>query len=252
MHFKEELSSRILLKGPSGNKWPVELTREEDDVFFQNGWGGFVVDHGLEETDFLVFRYNGSSSFSVLIFDASGCEREASHFVKNRKEQCSYDDRVTEEREKDDSVEVICLDEDAKDSRQEEKHKEQRGGKRTNFSMKRNKNLESSMAQNKIYGPKCHKGKPRTNGMAVCNINMNGVTKGREVQTKKLVDSRHGFTIKGKYMENGSMYVLNEAKRHPVQEMIKKELKHKTRSGGKHVKFHLAKPDNNKKKKENC
>ncbi|KAK2981015.1 hypothetical protein RJ640_012174 [Escallonia rubra] len=162
MHFQEELSCRILLKGPSGNKWPVELTREEDDVFFQKGWGGFVVDHGLEETDFLVFRYNGSSSFSVLIFDASGCEREGSYFVKNQKEQCSYDDCVTEEAEEDDSVEVICLDEDAKDSWQEKRHKEQRGGKKTNFSMKR-KNLKSSMAQNKIYGPNCHKGKPCTN-----------------------------------------------------------------------------------------
>ncbi|KAK3011724.1 hypothetical protein RJ639_012287 [Escallonia herrerae] len=149
MHFKEELSSRILLKGPSGNKWPVELTREEDDVFFQNGWGGFVVDHGLEETDFLVFRYIGSSAFSVLIFDASGCERESSHFVKNQKEQRSYDDCVTEETEEEDPAEVICMDGDEKVSWQDEKHKEQRGGKKTNFSMKR-KNLESFMAQNKI------------------------------------------------------------------------------------------------------
>ncbi|KAI8020233.1 hypothetical protein LOK49_LG04G01029 [Camellia lanceoleosa] len=102
-YCKEQLSNRVLLRGPSGNQWTVEIAAKNDDVFFQNGWEDFAGDHGLKETDFLVFRYNGNSCFSVSIFDGSGCEREGCYFVKNPREPCSH---IMQKKEAEDSIDI--------------------------------------------------------------------------------------------------------------------------------------------------
>lgn len=48
----------------------------------KDGWKEFVDEHYVEENDVLVFKYDGNSCFDVLIFDQSGCEKEASYFVR--------------------------------------------------------------------------------------------------------------------------------------------------------------------------
>uniref|UniRef100_A0A7N0TGY8 TF-B3 domain-containing protein n=1 Tax=Kalanchoe fedtschenkoi TaxID=63787 RepID=A0A7N0TGY8_KALFE len=76
------MGNRIRLKGPSSNKWKVGSERAEKDVIVGRGWAEFVSDQSLDESNFLVFHYTGDSSFKVLIFYLSGCEKESSHFVK--------------------------------------------------------------------------------------------------------------------------------------------------------------------------
>ncbi|URD73311.1 B3 domain-containing protein [Musa troglodytarum] len=41
----------------------------------------FVGDHAMQIGDFLVFRLDGCSSFSVLVFDATACEKEVAFLV---------------------------------------------------------------------------------------------------------------------------------------------------------------------------
>ena len=54
---------------------PFFRNQRDDATFFNHGWQKFVKDHSLEETDLLVFRYNGWSQFGVLIFDGKNlCE----------------------------------------------------------------------------------------------------------------------------------------------------------------------------------
>ena len=55
---------------PNGTKWTVNLTKRDGEVWFQNGWCEFASCHALTMGSLLVFRYEGNSQFSILIFDA--------------------------------------------------------------------------------------------------------------------------------------------------------------------------------------
>ncbi|KAL0557991.1 hypothetical protein IC582_006553 [Cucumis melo] len=82
-NLKNKLPATVTLKGPSGATWDVGLSTSDDKLCFKRGWQEFVKAHYLEQNDLLVFRYNGTSQFDVLIFDwKSFCEKEASYFVK--------------------------------------------------------------------------------------------------------------------------------------------------------------------------
>jgi hypothetical protein len=63
------------LKSPSGETWCVAAEKIADELFFVSGWEEFVKDHELQENDLLLFTCSGRSSFEVLIFDATGCEK---------------------------------------------------------------------------------------------------------------------------------------------------------------------------------
>ncbi|GFP96558.1 B3 domain-containing protein os01g0723500 [Phtheirospermum japonicum] len=66
----------VLLVGPSGNIWYVELITVENGLFLNDGWADFVRDHFLEHGEAMVFRYDGDLRFTVQIFDRSMCEKE--------------------------------------------------------------------------------------------------------------------------------------------------------------------------------
>ena len=61
---------------PNCTKWTVKLTKRDGEVWFQNGWHEFANCHALTVGSLLVFRYEGNSGFSVLIFDAIAIEIE--------------------------------------------------------------------------------------------------------------------------------------------------------------------------------
>ncbi|KAL6176510.1 hypothetical protein ACLB2K_053143 [Fragaria x ananassa] len=67
---------KCALRGPSGLLCAVEVESTENGMFFQNGWECLVKDHHLELGDFLIFRYDGESKFSVTIYDRSACEKD--------------------------------------------------------------------------------------------------------------------------------------------------------------------------------
>ncbi|XP_020592103.1 B3 domain-containing protein Os03g0620400-like isoform X2 [Phalaenopsis equestris] len=81
-HFNGELLETVELKVPSGDIWHVELKKTNDGVVLDCGWKYFVEAQGIEENDTLVFKYDGCSSFLVLIFERSGCEKAASHCAR--------------------------------------------------------------------------------------------------------------------------------------------------------------------------
>jgi len=83
-YVREKLQDKVTLKGPSGTTtWEVGLTRRNDMLFLRDGWTEFVNAYSLEENDILIFKYNGNSCFSILIFDRESlCEKESSYFIK--------------------------------------------------------------------------------------------------------------------------------------------------------------------------
>lgn len=57
--------------------WDVYLKKIEGRLVIKNGWQQFAREKGLEEGDFLVFQYDGSSTFNVKIFSKNGCRKVA-------------------------------------------------------------------------------------------------------------------------------------------------------------------------------
>uniref|UniRef100_A0A7N0V480 TF-B3 domain-containing protein n=1 Tax=Kalanchoe fedtschenkoi TaxID=63787 RepID=A0A7N0V480_KALFE len=76
MKFPMKLGETIKLRGPTGDIWRVKVVKTEEDVLLRKGWPRFVYDHLLNEYDLLVFRYTGSSSFDVSIFDRNACVKD--------------------------------------------------------------------------------------------------------------------------------------------------------------------------------
>ncbi|XP_044970656.1 uncharacterized protein LOC123430889 [Hordeum vulgare subsp. vulgare] len=72
--YLEECTGVVYLRGPSGNKWPVELAKISGELCFARGWKEFLRDHRVMYGYLLVFRYDGQSQFSVTVFLPSYCE----------------------------------------------------------------------------------------------------------------------------------------------------------------------------------
>uniref|UniRef100_A0A453LW52 TF-B3 domain-containing protein n=3 Tax=Aegilops tauschii subsp. strangulata TaxID=200361 RepID=A0A453LW52_AEGTS len=72
--YLEDCTGMVSLRGPSGNKWPVELAKISGELCFARGWKEFLSDHRVGYGYLLVFRYDGQSQFSVTVFLPSSCE----------------------------------------------------------------------------------------------------------------------------------------------------------------------------------
>ncbi|XP_062220064.1 B3 domain-containing protein Os01g0723500-like [Phragmites australis] len=72
----KEASMAATLEGPSGRTWLVVIRRSAEGTFFASGWPKFVQDQELRELEFLVFRYDGNTHFTAMVFDTTACERE--------------------------------------------------------------------------------------------------------------------------------------------------------------------------------
>ncbi|XP_078182256.1 B3 domain-containing protein LOC_Os12g40090-like [Carex rostrata] len=90
--LKGSNSENVELEGPSGIIWHVKMIRSNSTFSLQSGWRDFVTANGIDEKDILVFTYNGNSSFKVLIFDPSGCQKAAPFFAKKTETEGESED----------------------------------------------------------------------------------------------------------------------------------------------------------------
>jgi B3 DNA binding domain len=77
----------VELKCPSGITWHVKMIKSNGNFIFQSGWRDFIIANKIEKNDILVFKYSGNSSFEVIIFDPSGCQKAAPFFAKKMETQ---------------------------------------------------------------------------------------------------------------------------------------------------------------------
>ncbi|KAF8683107.1 hypothetical protein HU200_044965 [Digitaria exilis] len=82
-NFNGHISDVVSLKSPSGKTWNIRVGNDADELVLQSGWKEFVSAHSIEEGDYLLFKYSGVSSFDVLMFDSSGCQKTSPHFARN-------------------------------------------------------------------------------------------------------------------------------------------------------------------------
>ena len=84
-----ELSIVATLIAPYGGIWQMGLKKVDNNIQFCDGQQDFVEYHSICYGYFLVFRYEGNSSFHVLIFDKTATEIQ----YPNRK-NCKLEDEV--------------------------------------------------------------------------------------------------------------------------------------------------------------
>lgn len=63
----------------------VSVKQEDSCYFFKKGWRKFVKDQHLEAGDFLVFWFLGDSTFQVVVYDKSGCEKDPNLGAKGKR-----------------------------------------------------------------------------------------------------------------------------------------------------------------------
>ena len=69
-----ELSTVATVIAPYGGIWQVGLKKADNNIWFCNGWQDFTKYHSICYGYFLVFRYEGNSSFHIVIFDKTAIE----------------------------------------------------------------------------------------------------------------------------------------------------------------------------------
>ncbi|KAL6331726.1 hypothetical protein AAG906_016722 [Vitis piasezkii] len=74
--YGNSLSNFVFLHLPTGAEWRVELLKLHGEVLFGSGWKRFADFYSIGYGHFLLFRYEGSSHFHVLIFDMTASEIE--------------------------------------------------------------------------------------------------------------------------------------------------------------------------------
>nr|CAD1841380.1 unnamed protein product [Ananas comosus var. bracteatus] len=99
--FSGKISEIVDLKTQSGNIWQVGVTKSPDGIILVSGWKEFVEAHRVEESDLLLFKLVGTSSFEIVIFDASGHEKASSLFVTKKDPQLGESNAV--------SVEIVSV-----------------------------------------------------------------------------------------------------------------------------------------------
>ncbi|CAJ1961054.1 unnamed protein product [Sphenostylis stenocarpa] len=75
--FNEIAPCKVTLVDQDGKCLDVKLEKIEGRLVFKNGWQQFTQEKNLEEGDFLVFQYDGMSTFNVKIFSKTGCKKVA-------------------------------------------------------------------------------------------------------------------------------------------------------------------------------
>lgn len=73
----------VILQGPSGHLWHVDLLCAKKWAVFTDGWESFVSEQFIEVGDILVFRHVANVHFAVKIFGPSGCEKQSAISFQN-------------------------------------------------------------------------------------------------------------------------------------------------------------------------
>ena len=68
------LSNPMLLKPPDGTEWKMFWTKENGDVWFKKGWKEFAENYSLDHGYLVVFEFEGTSYFDVLIHGKNALE----------------------------------------------------------------------------------------------------------------------------------------------------------------------------------
>ncbi|KAE8709544.1 hypothetical protein F3Y22_tig00110330pilonHSYRG00140 [Hibiscus syriacus] len=96
--LKGKVPSMFNLHSDSGSLWRVRVQVEQGKYFFTGGWSKFAKHHRLEIWDFLVFNLVDSSTFDVIIYDRTACEKNIALAAKRGRGRPPAVNTVNEEK----------------------------------------------------------------------------------------------------------------------------------------------------------
>ena len=64
----------MFVKPPDGTQWKVYWTKQNGEVWFEKGWKEFTENYSLDHGYLVVFKYEGTSQFDVIILEESALE----------------------------------------------------------------------------------------------------------------------------------------------------------------------------------
>lgn len=88
--YGAQLSAIATLTVPDGTVWRLGLKKVDNRIWFVDGWQDFVQRYSIGIGYFLVFMYEGSSSFIVHIFNMSTSELNYQSAMRSRNEGPCY------------------------------------------------------------------------------------------------------------------------------------------------------------------
>ncbi|KAK1276529.1 putative B3 domain-containing protein [Acorus gramineus] len=91
-HIEGLSAGTVSLVGPSRKIWHVNLVKNGNGVFFENGWREFTKDHSLQTGEFLLFRFDENSHFNVSVYDKTACEKEEAFYAESCDGSCVTED----------------------------------------------------------------------------------------------------------------------------------------------------------------
>ncbi|GKA83417.1 auxin response factor, partial [Tanacetum coccineum] len=92
INLKEETCKKAVLKR-GRREWPVSIS---DKGVFGGGWRKLMIDNGVQEFDFIVFKHQGKMLFDFMVFDQSSCERQ----YPNLRDEIDVEDHIHERSKK--------------------------------------------------------------------------------------------------------------------------------------------------------
>ncbi|XP_062022842.1 B3 domain-containing transcription factor VRN1 [Rosa rugosa] len=106
---RDEFSTYVTLSVPGGHVWRVGLKKADNKYWFQDGWQDFIERYSIRTGYFLIFRYEGNSSFTVHIYNLTTAEINYPPNTLGGSGGTVYGNhyQVFEEIEDEDSVEIL-------------------------------------------------------------------------------------------------------------------------------------------------
>ncbi|XP_020217081.1 B3 domain-containing protein REM20 [Cajanus cajan] len=125
INMQGRIPEDVILRNCGGRVWHVKTGRIGEKLYFDDGWKVFQEENCLGKADFLVFEYDGSNEFKVLILEISTqCEKtvvkmEEEENVEEEAEAQEVDEMEVREEEEHEQVEEGKI-EDEEDSEDED------------------------------------------------------------------------------------------------------------------------------------
>ncbi|XP_030513879.1 B3 domain-containing transcription factor VRN1-like isoform X2 [Rhodamnia argentea] len=110
--YGDELSDVVRLVASDSSIWLVELRKHDHRLWFHDGWQRFMEHHSIHSGQFLIFKYEGGSTFHVYIYNLTASWEKNPHNPPGSEEFISskqFPTPMEENRDTDNVVEIRDL-----------------------------------------------------------------------------------------------------------------------------------------------
>ncbi|ESW13719.1 hypothetical protein PHAVU_008G220000 [Phaseolus vulgaris] len=155
---RRRIPEDIILRNVSGGVWCVKTRLVGHKIYFQEGWKVFQAENCIGKADFLLFKYDGTNVFKVVILEQSSrCERREVEEdevidITEEEENEKTEDYVMEDEEDSDYENEYYEDEDDNYTEMEEESEEEHMKSQNHHSRASNRDSATSSIP-KIEGP---------------------------------------------------------------------------------------------------